>query len=570
MVTRRNRRQSERGNIDNIYQRIFSALDIEAAVGDAARRNDLIPPRVEDKVSGELGRRFFERLARDLERGLYDPQPAYFVAVPKNSLITRPAAILSLADRVVYEAIVSVLRPRIESFLLGEDVVYWPRGQRSAKRWEDFERAALRSDCDYVVRSDVTAFYDSVEHERLADTIVEATGYREVADALVHFLGRIMQSDRGLPQGVGGSDALATVYLAKVDLGMTRRGVEYMRHGDDIRVAAKTYRDGRLAVGYLEAEGRRLGLVLNGEKTRVLKQRTYAEAVSAFERNWAAAQGQVIEAKIESIAEDEDKLVETIKETGMEQLEWDLFYHGSIDLDEAIEKLRPMIKAEKVKVAEKLFREAMRKMRGQGGEFNREEFHQQIVGSLVQLSAGRSAVALPHIAALARTYPDKTEALCSYLMSMRSVRPSVVVAQAKRAVMWQVTEWELAWMVRVLRRMARRVPGEIAEGLEEWLARPHGRWLAAVEIAKLAGARGELEREAVVRMWNTAPKVFQVDLVVAAAHMVETRSWARKFVAAAVREPIHAVAVAAGLGRARYRRVLESGGGDRETNQAPR
>ena len=273
MVTRRSRRQSERGNIDNVYQRIFSALDIEAAVGDAARRNDLIPPRVEDKVSGELGRRFYERLARDLERGLYDPQPAYFVAVPKNSLITRPAAILSLADRVVYEAIISVLRPRIESFLLGEDVVYWPRGQRSAKRWEDFERAALRSDYDYVVRSDVTAFYESVEHERLADTIVEATGYREVADALVHFLGRIMQSDRGLPQGLGGSDVLATVYLAKVDLGVTRRGVEYMRHGDDIRVAAKTYRDGRLAVGYLEAEVRRLGLVLNGEKTRVLKDR---------------------------------------------------------------------------------------------------------------------------------------------------------------------------------------------------------------------------------------------------------------------------------------------------------
>ena len=569
-MTTRTRHPFAGGGIHNVYQEISSALDIKGAVGDAARRNDLIPPRLEDKVSGELGKRFFERLIRDLERGLYDPQPAYFVAVPKNSLITRPAAILSLADRIVYEAIVSVLRPRIESFLLGEDILYWPRGQRSAKRWEDFERSAIKPDCDYVVRSDITAFYESVEHERLAGAIVEATGYREVADALVDFLGRTMQSARGLPQGLGGSDALATVYLAKVDLGMTRRGMQYMRHGDDVRVAAKTYQEGRLAVGYLEAEARQLGLVLNGEKTRVLKRQTYAETVSAFERNWAAARGQAIEAKIETMAGDSDKLLAAIKETGMEQLGWDLFYHGNIDLDDAIERLRPLIEPEKVRVAERLFRDAMRKMKGQGGEFNREEFHQQLVGALVQLSAGRSTVALPYIGTLAKTYPDKTEALCLYLTSMKGVRPGSVVTQAKRAIMSQVTEWELAWIVRVLSGLRRRVPGEVVEELGEWLARPHGRWLAAVEVAKLVGARGELEQDAVVRMWNAAPSVFQVDLVVAAAHMVETASWARKFVAAAVREPIHAVAVAAGIGRAKYRRLLESGDGGRATGGVAR
>ena len=136
--------------------------------------------------------------------------------------------------------------------------------------------------------------------------------------------------------------------------------------------------------------------------------------------------------------------------------------------------------------------------------------------------------------------------------------------------MSQATEWELAWMVRVLGGLRRRVSREVVNELEECLAMPHGRWLAAVEVAKLVGARGELEQNTVVRMWNTAPKVFQVDLVVAAAHMVETAPWARKFVAAAVREPIHAVAVAAGIGRAKYRRLLESGEGDRATEELTR
>ena len=213
MGSSRRTRSTTFDGVVTAYQRIAHRLAVEDALRNAAERNDLVPPRFEDKVSGELGKRFSEKLKREIQRGSYDPQRAYFVAVPKNGYTTRMAAILTLSDRVIYEAVVALLRPRIETFLFGDDVVFWPRGERSAKRWAAFERSAIRGGFRYVVRGDVTAFYESVEHERLMDVVVEATGERDVADALAHFLERVMGSRRGLPQGLVPSDALATLYL---------------------------------------------------------------------------------------------------------------------------------------------------------------------------------------------------------------------------------------------------------------------------------------------------------------------------------------------------------------------
>lgn len=42
----------------NPYQSIVDTLDLRAAITEASESNDLIPPRPEDKVGGELGTRF--------------------------------------------------------------------------------------------------------------------------------------------------------------------------------------------------------------------------------------------------------------------------------------------------------------------------------------------------------------------------------------------------------------------------------------------------------------------------------------------------------------------------------
>src|ERR1051325_9483640 len=230
------------------FRDIVENLDFQGALRKGAEPNDLLPPRPEDRTSGEVGKRFSEALHRELTRGYYDPTPAYTVFVPKSSSATRPAALLTLSDRVVYEAIVEVFRKRLDAFLLGSQILFWPRGLRSPKQWRDFEHSPLRGSEDYVVIADISAFYESVDHERLAEQLITATGRRQEAEALVAFLERVMDSSRGLPQGLEPSDPLATAYLSQIDFAMVRDGLRYSRHGDDIRIAATDYNAARHAV----------------------------------------------------------------------------------------------------------------------------------------------------------------------------------------------------------------------------------------------------------------------------------------------------------------------------------
>ena len=521
----------------NPYQSIANSLDFDKALQEHTR-NDLIWQRLEDKAVGEAGARFIEYLRLRVEHGSYDPEPAYIIAAPKSTVATRPAALLSIDDRVMFAAIVDVLRTRIESYLLGNDLVLWPRGTSSPKRWQDFEHSVLMSDVAYVARADIVGFYEFVDHERLADVVVSATGKRKAADALIHFLRRVMNSQRGLPQGLLPSDALATLYLSDLDFRMVKEGFLYFRHGDDIRVGVKNYDDGRRAIEILEAELLALRLTLNNEKTRILRTATYKKEVTKFQRELNRTQSDVVASKLSDV----DELLTAIENAGQDQLRWDLFYHERVSLEEAIEILRPTVTTSKVELAVKLFLDTAKRRPGRANALASKTFRDRLKWSLVRLSASNSVAGLTHVGSLLKSFPDMTEHLCSYLSALAKTNPKDVASQAEKAIQNSYrTEWELAHIVRVLVQVPERVSAKTLRVLKKTLDAPHERWLAVVEIVRLLAIRRELDRDMLMKVSNTCPAVFQVDLVDAARHMVESTDWAKAFVATAKANRIHAV-----------------------------
>jgi Reverse transcriptase (RNA-dependent DNA polymerase) len=529
--------------VANPFQTIVDNLDLETTVASRLRPNDLLPPRLEDNVGGELGKRFSAKLHRDLERGRYDPSRAYFVTVPKSRTATRPAALLGLADRVVYEAIVCVLRQRIETYLLGGDVLLWPRGEPSSKKWREFEHSPLLEGATYIVRADISNFYESIDHEQLGSVLLQATGKRPETEALLEFLNWSMHSHRGLPQGLDASDPLASVYLAPVDFAMIRDGYSYARHGDDIRIAVDNYEDARKAVFVLESHVRSLALALNNAKTRIFRRETYEQMLGSKEQTFTQAQAQLMNARIAALEEDSDELGAAIENADLSQLGWDFFYHGRVSLQEVLDELRPKLVPSEVEVAAHLFLETAEKRPGSPGGLDAEDFHQRLSVSLLRLAAAKSPRALPVVGDLLAEFPDKTELFCAYLSALSEQNPTDVAAQA--AVPFKQghfrTEWETAWVVRVFDRLPHLTPKHIVEDLQSMLQAPDGRWLAVVEVLKLLADRGELKREIVNRFWSVCPPVFRADLIEAAAKMVKHDSWAQTFLSAAKDDPIHAV-----------------------------
>lgn len=240
--------------MNTILKEIQPRLNFLGVLPVASRPNDLLPSRFEDKVGGQLAKEFGVYLEKMINDGTYTPSSASFVPVPKPGFTTRPAALLTLSDRIVFEALIDSIKPSIEKKLLSSDHVMWPRATYVDKRWGEFEKAPLLTEEDYIVNADVTAFYDSIDHSILEDKIVKLTGENKVANALKLFLDRIMCSNKGLPQGILGSDTLATLYLQSVDAAMLRTGFSYWRHGDDIRMSVESMSLARESIATVEAE----------------------------------------------------------------------------------------------------------------------------------------------------------------------------------------------------------------------------------------------------------------------------------------------------------------------------
>ena len=354
-----------------------------------------------------------------------------------------------------------------------------------------------------------------------------------------------MGYSRGLPQGLSPSDILATLYLAELDFVMIRNGYHYVRHGDDVRIGVESYDQGCRALRLMEATLRKLGLLLNVEKTRVLRGGTYANSLASHEKTLDHTRKKILNAKVENLRKNECALGTAIREAGMEQLEWDLFYHAAVDLDDAIEALRPTLQPDEIEIARELFLDAVQRQPGTENALSRQAFHQQLVWSLIRLSAGRSNAGVGAVAGLLNSFPEKTTVLCSYLNAL-VLEPSAAGAVARQleiALCAQNNEWETARMVAVLKRVPLIASSAVLTKLQAALDSPHHQWLASVEVAKLMANRGELERDTLLLMWDTCPDPLRADLVEAAAKMAESEPWAEAFVASTKADPVHEVVI---------------------------
>ncbi len=528
---------------------IQQSIDLRKAVVPASEPNDLIPPRPDDKVGGNVGKRFVRSLERSIKRAEYAPSPAILVRVPKSGVSTRPAAVMSLEDKCVYHAIVSELTASIEATLPGDQVVFWPRAVPSKKRWNEFNQLPLTIQGDYVVRADIAGFYESISHDVLARRLTAATGKADHVDALIYFLGRLMKKRRGIPQGIATSDTLATAYLTPVDWAALRAGITYFRHGDDIRIVSDSYTAARNAIALLETELQDLELILNSAKSWPLRKGTYAKGLKDVNDAFKEWEENLREITIESLLEDEDgdtdAIQEVFNELGLDdELLWDVFYHGTADLDDVAEALREHLTPQAVDVAAAMLDEAMDRAPGKKNAFGDEAFHGRVITSLTVLKAADSPAGLEHCSELLRRFPDKTEAISSYLMALASDRPkrvTKIVAKAIKGVGY-MTEWQKAWLLTVVSRVddiddaTSNLLSEIAKSEEEG-------WLARSEAARTLGVHGRLDHTLIFSLWQRAPNPFTAYLLAAAIEMSDHAEWAEAFVDSAHMDRIHEIVV---------------------------
>jgi excisionase family DNA binding protein len=210
--------------------------------------------------------------------GPFDPMTV--IEVPKTPFSTRPGSDFSLDDRLAFHAAVASMAPRIERLLsdavysarLSDDVRYLHKNGRDQwLKWRRETVRLLRSGYSWMVKTDVTSYFDNVEHRLLFADIDRVSTDRNVANALKRMLSEWAPvTARGIPQGPDVSRSLGNLYLVPVDEEMATGDWKYLRYLDDIHVLGRSRREVIEGMRTLERECRRRGLGLSGHKTHLL------------------------------------------------------------------------------------------------------------------------------------------------------------------------------------------------------------------------------------------------------------------------------------------------------------
>lgn len=225
--------------------------------------------------------------------GVYCGERSFVRNIPKKGYGERYGLETDFFDRFIYQAICSYLIPYYDKLLSHRVLSYrYDKNPLDSKylfkpkisRWFTFEGVTLtffRSGKHLLV-TDLSNFFENISRAQLISELeraipeISANGseklqIRNAIRTLDKLLEQWTFSGRhGLPQNRDASSFLSNILLLSVDREMAKKGYDYYRYVDDIRIIADSELHAKRALQDLIRQLRNVGLNINASKTEIL------------------------------------------------------------------------------------------------------------------------------------------------------------------------------------------------------------------------------------------------------------------------------------------------------------
>jgi group II intron reverse transcriptase/maturase len=224
-------------------------------------------------------------LHSQIHRGTYRAQPSKRAYIPKADGRQRPLGIAALEDKIVQQAVVTVLNQIYE-----EDFLGFSYGFRAGRSQHDALDALwvgiMRKKVNWILDADIRSFFDGLSHEWMVKFIEHRIADRRMLRLIQKWLragvseeGKWSKTEVGTPQGAVASPLLANIYLHYAfDLWVKHwrkhqatGDVIVVRYADDIVAGFEHRADAERFLQEWEDRLQKFGLELHPDKTRLIE-----------------------------------------------------------------------------------------------------------------------------------------------------------------------------------------------------------------------------------------------------------------------------------------------------------
>ncbi len=262
-----------------LYQKLYSDVNLNRAWRAVRRQSksagvDAISTSQFDSKSFV----YLKALQKELKQRRYRPAPVKRIFLRREIGPPRALGIPIVRDRIVHRALAQVLIPRFEPYF--DDYSHAYRSGHSPQTAIAQARHHALAGRPWMVKIDLSDCFGSIPHRPLLRCVRKRVHDFAINKLLKRILSaevitesrsgaRLISKPKGLLQGSPLSPLLANIYIDGFDRDVRRRGLRFVRYGDDIAIFAATRQEAEQVQDVAARSLERLHLKINRDKTRL-------------------------------------------------------------------------------------------------------------------------------------------------------------------------------------------------------------------------------------------------------------------------------------------------------------